>query len=843
MSEFYTSISQSGNNILYRGYRNGHPVREKVKLKPTLYVPSKHGEFVSLFGEKLGAVEFNTIWDAREWINEMKNLNQTPHGTSNFKAQFVYEKFPEEPLGDFKHIRIASLDIETTANDGFPDVQMTHDEITSIGCHHSTQNVMYQWTTAPYDQSKFKMKDAYKLDFRHFDNEIDLLKDFIAWWSDPVNTPDVITGWNTRGFDIPYLMNRVYKVLGHSDNKICNKFSPWGEAIRETQFVVRGRRNNTYEIPGIESIDYMDLFMKFGVLTYGPQESFSLDHIAKVVLGTEKEKYDGTLDELYKNDPQLFIDYNFKDVDIIVCFEKEMQLIALAFSIAYKAGVNPSETMGTTNVWESIIYRFCMSNDIVVPPKYRKSKTPYPGGYVKEPIPGFKKWVVSFDLASLYPHLILQYNMSPETFIDHIDPRITVQEVMGGVIPKDIVNGDVSITANGVMFDNSKRGVMPQIIEKLYDERKAAKKVMLGASNKLEKKGLSESERHKLTIERVVNNNRQMAVKILMNSLYGAMGNQYFTYFNQNIAESITLSGQLSIMVAEKAINNYMNKILNTDNKDYVIAIDTDSNYVDFEPLVKRVFKGRMDETDNIVKFLDKVSSEKFEPMIEQAYKDLANKMNAYDQKMIMERESIADVGIWVGKKRYILRVHNNEGVQYTEPKIKIMGVEAVKSSTPQICRDKFKDAFKIILDQDQSKLHTFIADFKSTWNQLEPYEVSFPRSVSDIDKWVGVDKGVPIHVRASISYNKLLVDNNLLKKFEKIKNGNKIKFSYCKTPNPSRGNVIAFQNDTLPKEINMHKYIDYDMQFQKSFLDPLELVLHSINWTSSPVASLEALF
>ena len=286
-----------------------------------------------------------------------------------------------------------------------------------------------------------------------------------------------------------------------------------------------------------------------------------------------------------------------------------------------------------------------------------------------------------------------------------------------------------------------------------------------------------------------------------------------------------------------------MNSVLQTNKKDYIIAIDTDSNYVNFAPLVNKVFKNRMDDKTKIVEFLDEICASKFEPVIDAAYKNLAVKTNAYSQQMVMEREAIADVGIWAAKKRYILRVHNNEGIQYAKPKIKIMGLEAVKSSTPEVCRDKFKEVFEIILDKDQDKLHQYVAAFKTHFFSLEPHQVAFPRSVSNLTKWVGIDKGLPIHVRASVNYNRALDRHQLSKQYQHIKNGSKIKFSYCKMPNPLRDNVIAFQNDELPKDIGMHKYIDYQKQFDKTFVDPLTIVLDCIKWSAEPVASFDALF
>ena len=330
-----------------------------------------------------------------------------------------------------------------------------------------------------------------------------------------------------------------------------------------------------------------------------------------------------------------------------------------------------------------------------------------------------------------------------------------------------------------------------------------------------------------------------MAIKILMNSLYGALGNQYFKYFDIRLAEGVTLSGQLAIQWAEKAMNKAMNKVMDT-NKDYVIAIDTDSLYVNFGPLVKKL------NPKNPVKFLDEICVQHFEPALAKAYEALFYNMNAYKNRMVMGREVIADRGVWTAKKRYILNVHNNEGVQYNDPKLKIMGIEAIKSSTPEVVRDKFKEIFKIIMSGSESETQAFIQSFKQEFRNLPPEDVSFPRGVTNISDWSDrkliYKKGTPIHVRGSLLYNKHVKTNKLLDKYELIGNGSRVKFSYLRLPNSIRENVIAFP-EVLPKELKLHRYIDYDLQFEKTFIEPLNLILNSIGWSAEEQATLEEFF
>jgi DNA polymerase elongation subunit (family B) len=336
-----------------------------------------------------------------------------------------------------------------------------------------------------------------------------------------------------------------------------------------------------------------------------------------------------------------------------------------------------------------------------------------------------------------------------------------------------------------------------------------------------------------------------MAIKIMMNSLYGAIGNRWFRYYDHRIAEAITTSGQLSILWAEKTVNGFMNKILETDDVDYVIAIDTDSVYINFGPMVEKFGLEKKGKRDAVAK-LDQIARDQFEPLLEKAYKDLSKYMNAFENRMVMGREAIADAGIWTAKKRYILNVHNNEGVQYKKPKLKIMGIEAVKSSTPNSCRTALKELFKVIISSDEKDVQQSIRVFKEYFKSLPPHEVAFPRGVKNVNGWkddkLVYQKGTPIHVRGSLLFNKLIVDKSLGKRYNVINDGDKIKFTYLKVPNPISENIIAFA-DYLPEEFGLHDYVDYETQFDKAFLKVVEPVLEAIGWTAEPRATLDEFF
>ena len=679
-----------------------------------------------------------------------------------------------------------------------------------------------------YDTEKALIKPVR---YTKCDNEIDLLLKFLDYWSMPSAYPDVITGWNVKFFDIPYLVNRINRVLGLESVK---KFSPWG-MVDHRKVNKRGQEATTYNLAGIQTLDYLDLFQKFGY-TYGAQESYKLDHIAKVVLGEKKLSYEesGSLKNLYKDDFQKYIDYNMKDVELVDRLEDKMGLITLAMTVAYKGGVNYTDTFGTTAIWESIIYRklnWQRTAPLVHADEMLKER--FEGGYVKSPQVGMHDWVVSFDLNSLYPNIIVQWNMSPETL--NKDPSYNKPNGVDYYINANQKHDDTfTVAANGSTYSKKTDGIIPNIIVDYYDERKSIKKMMLAAENQYQKDKSIELEKE---ISRLTNS--QMAIKILMNSLYGAIGNQYFKYFDLRIAEGITLTGQLAIQWAERAVNEEMNKILKSKS-DYVIAMDTDSLYINFGPLIEKL------NPADPVAFLDKICKEHFEPCISKAYDKLYANMNCHKPRMEMGREAIADRGIWTAKKRYILNVHNNEGVQYEKPKLKIMGIEAIKSSTPEVCRDKFKEIFNVIISGTESDTQAYIQRFKSEFKQLPPEQVAFPRGVTNITDWRNrqtvYKKGSPIHVRGSLIYNKALKESGMMNKYEAIQNGSRIKFVYMKRPNTIKENVIAFP-DVLPKEFGLHKHIDYDKQFEKTFIEPLKLILDSIGWTVEPQNTLEDFF
>ena len=827
---FYSNVFLSGETIYYIGYENGERVQYKDQFSPVLFAQTnKQTEYKTLDGNYAQKFEFGGISDAKEFINNHKDVeNFKIYGNDKFLYQYLNSNFTEEIDYDKSLLKIYTIDIETTAENGFPDVKETIEEILCLSIKDFTSKKIIVWGTREYDNSRSDVE------YRVFWKEQDMLIDFLNWWSK--NTPDIVTGWNVDLFDIPYICKRIDRILS---SKHMKSLSPWNK-VYEKEVEVTGRDYIKFDIVGVSILDYLDLYKKF---TYKAQSSYRLDYIADVELGQKKLDHSefGTFREFYTNDWQKFVTYNIHDVELVDRLEDKMKLIDLALTLAYDAKVNYTDVYYQVRMWDQIIYNELTKRNIVIPPNERNEKdAKYAGAYVKEPVPGMYEWVVSFDLNSLYPHLIMQYNISPETLLPNRHPSATVDKILNRELDFSDLDGR-TVCANGAFYDTTRRGFLPELMEKIYNERKIYKKQMLAAQAEYDKNPTPE-----LMKDITKFNNFQMARKIQLNSAYGAIGNQYFRYYKLTNAEAITLSGQVSIRWIANKMNEYLNNLLQTTETDYVIAIDTDSIYLNLGPLVDKFFSARSSDKAAIAKVLDKICGEKLEPFIEQSYQELADYVSAYEQKMIMKRENIANKGIWTAKKRYILNVLVDEATVLTKPKLKIMGLEAVKSSTPAPCRSKIKNAFDLIMSGTEEDVIKFIDDFRNEFYSLPPEEIAFPRSVRGLTKWRDpvtlYKKSCPIHVRGSLLYNFQLNKNNLFHKYPRIQEGDKIKYIYLKTPNKLGENVFSFVSD-FPTEVNLEKYVDYKLQFQKSFLDPLKIVLDAIGWRTEQTANLDFLF
>lgn len=842
--KYYTNVAIYGNNILYRGVNEGRRVRMKIQYKPTFFLPSKkNAEFKSLFGEPLEPMQFDGIRDAREFLKRYEEVsNFKIYGQERFEYAFIADEHKGLIDWDINDIHVALLDIEVGSENGFPDPYRASEPITAISIRKLNGGMTV------YGCGDF-VNDRDDVVYHKCRDEYDLCKKFLAYWSN--DYPDVYTGWNTEFFDIPYIVNRFTKILGEEETQ---KLSPWG-IIRERNVKGKhGRELKSYNLIGVAGLDYIELY-KWYAPNGKSQESYKLEHIASQELGETKLSFDeyDNLHQLYRLNYQKFIEYNIKDVELIVKLEDKLKLMELGLTLAYDTKSNYEDIFAQTRMWDSLIYSYLLEKNIVVPPKVYKSKdSAFEGAYVKDPQVGIHHCVASFDLNSLYPHLLMQYNLSPESLIEPSDytpemrniisDGVNVEKLLTKQIDTSVLNG-VTLTPNGQFFRTDKQGFLPRMMEELYEDRKKFKNLMLKYKQQYENENDPDKKRE---IGKLVAryDNLQLAKKLSLNSAYGVLGSQYFRFYDIRLALGVTLAGQLSIRWIEGKLNNFMNKLLKTE-KDYVIASDTDSIYLRLGELVDSVYKDKSD-INTIIAFMDKVCEQKIQPYIDKSYQELATYVHAYQQKMQMKREALADKGIWTAKKRYILNVYNNEGVAYQEPKMKVMGLEMVKSSTPAAVRTKMYELIKLVVKTDEDTVQKFIMDFREEFKTLPPEEISFPRGCNGLKDYADsaqiYKKGTPIHVKGALLYNKMLSDLKLSKQYPVIKEGEKLKFTYLKSPNPIKDTVISYPT-RLPKEFGLHTYVDYDMQFDKTFIDPIRSILDTINWQVEKQNSLESFF
>ena len=799
---------------------------------------NQQSEYRTLDGQFVAPVSQGTMRDATEFMKRYEDVdNFKIYGSTNFPYVYINETYPGKLDYDPSQIKVANIDIEVGSENGFPEPESASEPITAISFKISGHFYVFgcgDFVTERDDVTYLKCRD-----------ENNLIMRFLEMWEK--TSPDIMTGWNIKFFDIPYLVNRIKRLLGEETVK---RMSPW-KMISERMTgktpggttVLSFKKETIYELSGIATLDYLELYKKF---TYSQQESFSLNHIAYVELSEKKLDYSEveSLHQLYKTNFQKFIEYNIHDVELVDRIDAKMQLIDMALALAYDAKVNYNDVFTQVRMWDTLIHNDLMEQNIVVPQNVHTSKdSQFAGAYVKDPLVGMHEWVVSFDLNSLYPHLIMQYNVSPETIVEGRHTSITIDNLLAGEYQ---AQDEYCMAANGHYFKRDKQGFLPAMMQRMYDDRSLYKKKMIEAQKAYEKE-TDKDQKREITNQISKYKNLQLAKKVQLNSAYGALGNQYFRFFDTRQAEAITLSGQLAIRWIEIKLNGYLNKLLKTKEVDYVIASDTDSVYVNLGPLVHMVY-GQKGETkiETIVDFVNKACIEKFEPFIDKSYQELADYMNAFDQKMQMKREVIANKGIWTAKKRYILNVYDSEGVRFAEPKLKMMGIEAVKSSTPMSCRDKIKESLKIVMNGDEQKFQEFVGDFKQEFKTLPFEDIAFPRGVSELTKYSSsselYSKGTPIHVRGAIVFNALLKKHKLTKKYQLIQDGDKTKFCYMKVPNPVQENVFSILT-VLPKEFNLNKFIDYDLQFEKAYLDPLRTIVNTIGWKPERGSSLESFF
>lgn len=840
---FYTNVARKSNDILCRGYKDGKRFNKKIKYKPFIFTDATNPDdtpYRTLDGKPAERVDFDSMFACNQFIKQYKDVEGFGlYGLDQFPYLFISECFPEEIQFDYNLISVVTIDIEVSQEGGNPNIELADKEILTITVRKN--NDIYCFGYKEYEP---KTERTY---YYRFDDEGDLLIEFLDILREL--DPDIISGWNVEMFDIPYIIHRINRVLGQ---EFTNQLSPWGlidSRVIEGRF---GKPQTVYTIIGVTVLDYLQLYKKF---SYSPQERYNLDYIAHVELQEKKIDYHeyGNLKTLYRENFTMYMDYNIHDVNLVYRLDVKMKLIEQCVTLAYKGKVNYIDAFTSVRLWDIIIHNFLLERKVVVPRHKDNSKMgTIVGAYVKDPLVGAHKWVVSFDFTSLYPKVIQQFNISPDTFQRMYGFRYgggekpaSVDDIIRNpmLVPTEYLQkNNETIAANMALFSKNKQGFLPAIMEQLFKERAEFKKKMLTAEKELEavesRQGqyanISDAE-HKRLIEKYTNevatfNNNQQARKIILNAGYGALSNEGYRFFDVRLAEAVTYTGQLAIRWLEVAMNEHFNQVIGTVNTDYIIACDTDSMYVNCGPLLDKLEIEEKDRLD----YLNNFCNNELQKFINQRLDELYHLCNCFAKQLHMKREIIADSAIWTAKKHYVANVWDKEGVRYKTPHLKIMGLQAIKSSIPIAARTEIKKGIEYIVRGDHEGLMKFCRESYEKFKNLPFEEFAFPRSVTDIDKWADpatiFKKGTPIHCKGALIYNHHLKLRGLDSQYPLISNGDKIKFAKCRQPNPLLTDVIAVPL-LLPEEFGMRPHIDFEQQFEQIFIDPLRSLTDVLKW------------
>lgn len=847
----YTSVKSYGNSVWYRGYnkKTKERVQKKIHYQPTLFVPSdEYTGYKSVIDQKqhMLPICFDDIKSAKDAINRNRELASggvSYHGLRSFEYAYLVDTNdgidPELNL-----VKTAFIDIEVISDDPdaeFPEPELAAQPIVFISVKTTTKYVLFglkDYSPENSDTLYLKCKD-----------EHDLLIKFIQFWRK--YDPDIISGWNIRSFDIPYIVNRCNKLLGED---ITKNLSPWG-FIRKVSAKDKFKKYNTYELIGIETIDYMQIYQKIPH-SNATQESYALNYIAGVELGDEKVDYAeyGTLTKLYKENFNLFAAYGRKDVELVYLIDKKLEFISLYLATAYDATCNYSDVNSQTVMVDVIVFKHAKEKKLVIPPMKENHKdSSFAGAHVAPTQKGKFKWVITCDLTSLYPHLQMQFNISPDTFKwqyfqNKLDIDSTVANGLEFGLKQKAIKNNCCVAGNGHFFSNEFVGLMPDIQKQMFADRKEYKKKMLIAEKRLAALKETDIGYEECDIEVTKYKNLQLAKKTQLNSIYGALGCEYFRYYDLRVSEAITLSGQLVIKYIISKVNKFLNDKSNTVDKNYIAAGDTDSIHLTLGSYVNLHFT-REEQKNNkniVIDFIDNFCKNELDPFIDKSYQELSSEMNCIENKMHMKREKIIESGIYTGKKRYAFLIWDEEGVRYSYPKLKITGIETQRSSTPKLAKEKLKEGIMICLDGEEKDIQTFVHTFKMDClnGKYTPEEIAGASTANGLDKYYSgpnepYKKGTPEHVKGALFHNHLVDKLKLTRKVPKITQGDKIKVLKLQEPNKYGAKVVAFSGK-LPKEFGIDStIIDIRAQSEKIFGKPMRSIIEACNWSDTKRKSL----
>ena len=797
------------------------------RYKKYAYTKNRNGTYLSLYGDKLTRIN--------KWDEDQPDLFESD---VNPEIRVLVDNYTDSDDVSEGH-RVMIFDIEVEVTDGFPDVAKAENKITSIAFNDPVLNKFYCYVLDPTDKLNLG-KERTREDgdtIVSFYDEYDLLNAFYKKYMEI--QPTILTGWNVEFFDVPYLYNRSQQVLGQ---EIANLLSPI-QIVRWNSFKKR------FIIAGVSTLDYLSLYKRF---TFSQKTSYRLDAIGEDEVGEKKVSYEGTLNDLYENDLEKFVQYNIQDVKLVKKLDDKLDFIEIARGLAHLGHVPYESIYMSSHYLEGAILVYLKKNNIVAPNKPPRPETfnaedKFTGAYVQDPQRGKHDWVYDLDITSMYPSCIMSLNISPETKLGKIqgwNPEeflnkknkktysITQGKNTLGVFTETelknfLSNRDVSVATNGVMYRSDKDGLLPALLRKWFDERVEYRKL----SKKFHEEGDKEKSDY---FER-----RQYLQKVVLNSLYGVLGLSVFRFYDVDNAEAVTTTGQSLIKFTKKITNNYYNKELQ-DNLDYCIYIDTDSVFYSATPLVTKRFPNLdIKNEDKMSKAILEIASE-VQSYLNKGYDYFAKKFCNLDKhRFDIKQEVIAKSGLFVTKKRYGLKIINDNGKKVD--KMMVKGLDTVRSSFPIAMKEMLSKLLDdIMMDVPKDKLDKFILNFKKSMKLMDFEKIAIPTGMKGLEKYkdntdvlfTGYKLGTPVHVKSAIFHNDLLRYYKMDKRYEKIINNEKIKWVYLKQ-NEFNLSVIAFKGyDDAPQIIDFIKrHINTEKIYEQVLHKKIMMLYEALGW------------
>lgn len=827
--------------------------QEIVEPAPLYFYMKGDGEYTSIYGDKLKKVEFETFGKLKEARDMYKSAGRELFESDvDIENRYILDKYSNKEV-KIPNLDIHFIDIEVHSEVGFPKPDAAEHPVTIITVYSTKHKKFFVFAEKNFDTS-FLPEGTWVKCFNG--DEKELLKTYIGFVNK--TQPDIISGWNSDGFDIPYIINRCEKLLGKD---ITKKLSPVRSVKKVRQRLRFGKEREIYEIGGINLIDYLDLYKKYH---QGEQESFKLDYIARIELGESKLEFEGSLKDLYHNNWQKYVEYNFQDTNLLKKLDERIKFMNLMIGICYNCKVPFDQFSKTTKVLDGAFISSLIKEKVILPNvkhDENQEQDQYVGAFVCDPDVGLHEWVISFDATSLYPSIMIQHNISPETKVMVID-EVSATKIMNHFIGDDLSEADLetyadgvhtirevidfikknghTLAANGSIYRHDKQGVVARFVKDWFEKRQHHKKLM-----KIAEKEGNEAERQ-------FQSGMEQNYKILINSVYGYVGSKYSRLYDKDNAVAVTLTGQAVIKSAMSAVDTFFNskwqdteigKKLNAKNvaKNEAITIygDTDSCYLAAGRILKSFNYQYMNDiekcfnfvSNNIEKILSKLISNEMEILT-------IKKMNCKDCKIIFKREMIAHRVFFVAKKRYVGTVLDLEGKRMKlgdKGSVKAKGIEMVKSSTPEWARDKMKEFLLVILkDVDNKAADQKFKEIRTDYYQRPVENIAKITNVNNISDYTGQDgmpiKGAPGHVKGAIGYNFMRSQKNLEDAIEEIYEGDKVKVVNIKDNPNYQFDSIAIKGK-LPKEFGLEKFVDYDMMWNKVFVEPMRNFYDIMKW------------